>query len=303
EVQWLKEAVPLANGDSTELLLENINVEDGGIYSAIVTNRAGTIKSEPTVIEILPMITYQPESQYFSTFGGTAIFDVRAIGTPPLTYRWLKDGKLLLETDEPRLVIDRVSGEDGGEYRVVVANQAGQAMSESVSLLVPPFISQHPHSKIVRAGDDVEFTVQAVGKEPFEYQWMKNGQIIPGETEASLQLQNVEGDDSARYTVKVTNEVGEVTSEDALLSISPQIITAPEAKTAAIGSNITFSVEAEGTRPLHYQWTKDGNTLGNRNDATLTLTGIKPEDAGAYSVIISNAAGIAISESVSLEVE
>lgn len=303
EIQWLKEAVPVTDGDSPELLLENIDVEDGGIYSAIISNRAGTIKSEPTAIEILPLITYQPESQFFSSFGGTAIFDVRAIGTPPLTYRWMKDGKLFLETDDPRLVIDQITGEDGGEYRVIVANPAGEVESEPASLLVPPFISQHPRSKTVRAGDEVEFEVKAVGKDPFEYQWMKNGQPIPGETGPSLHLQDTKGEDSARYTVKVSNEVGEITSEDALLSISPNILTPPETTTATAGSDVTFFVEAEGTRPLHYQWTKNGNTLPNGNQASLTLTRINSEDAGFYSVIVSNAAGIAISESASLQIE
>lgn len=303
EIQWLREGIPLPEATGKTLVLPDVQVSDGGIYSAVVSNEAGRIQSDPVTIRIIPYIIFQPESQVFSTFGGTAVFDVRATGSPPLTYNWMKDGQFLVSLTEPRLVIEQVRAEDAGEYQVVVANEAGEVTSEPANLVVPPFISSHPQSQTVKAGENVEFTVRASGSQPFEYQWLKNGEPLRGEEGTALQLQNVNGTDSARYSVVVTNEVGSDTSQDGMLSISPNIVTAPESVVASPGSEVALLVEAEGGSPLFYQWTKDGNLLSEARSESLIFESVDADDAGFYSVIVSNAAGIAISDSVQIEVK
>ena len=65
------------------------------------------------------------------------------------------------------------------------------------------------------------------------------------------------------------------------------IIAHPASQTLIAGSNVTFSVQADGPSPLHYQWFKDAVTLPGATNASLTLTQVKLADAGSYSVTIS----------------
>ncbi len=303
EIQWLREGVPMEDATGPELVLPNIAVRDGGIYSAVVSNPAGRIRSEPVAVRIIPHILLQPEPQIFSSFGGTAVFEVRAIGSLPLSYHWIKDGRPLTTTPEPRLVVENVQAEDSGVYQVIVRNQAGQVESEPANLTVPPAIAMHPQSQTVDAGEAVTFSVRALGTEPFSFQWLKDGEPISGAESPSLRLESVNGIDGARYSVVVTNEVGAATSEAATLSIAPVIVRHPEAADIPVGGNIVLTVEAEGGQPLYYQWAKNGNYIPEAEDPILRIDNAAESDTGIYAVIVSNAAGIQVSESVRVRVE
>lgn len=89
---------------------------------------------------------------------------------------------------------------------------------------------------------------------------------------------------------------------------APAIASGPTGQTTAVGANVQFLVTASGAAPLAYQWRKDGQPLaniGNRSGATaahLTLTAVTAADAGAYDVIVTNAAGAATSATAHLVV-
>jgi uncharacterized delta-60 repeat protein len=69
-----------------------------------------------------------------------------------------------------------------------------------------------------------------------------------------------------------------------------------------LGQSVTFSVVADGTEGLSYQWWKDGNALPQANDASLTLTNLQWADAGYYSVVVSNRYGSVASPPARLKV-
>ncbi|HJN81575.1 MAG TPA: immunoglobulin domain-containing protein, partial [Verrucomicrobiota bacterium] len=52
---------------------------------------------------------------------------------------------------------------------------------------------------------------------------------------------------------------------------------------------IDLSVTAEGTPPLSYQWTKDGEAITGATGPGMTLANLEPDDAGEYTVKVSNA--------------
>ncbi len=86
---------------------------------------------------------------------------------------------------------------------------------------VPPLIVTQPASQLVPAGAIVTFTVSATGTEPFSYQWQKNGQALPGATDASLTLASVTLDDGGSYRVLVSNGGGSSLSSNAVLTVTP----------------------------------------------------------------------------------
>jgi hypothetical protein len=57
------------------------------------------------------------------------------------------------------------------------------------------------------------------------------------------------------------------------------------------GKTISFSIAATGIAPLQYQWKFNGKTIPAATDSTLTLKNVQSNQAGAYTVSISNQAG------------
>ncbi len=82
----------------------------------------------------------------------------------------------------------------------------------------------------------------------------------------------------------------------------PAITAQPASVTTGIGQDVTLSVEASGTEPLNYQWRFNGANLVNGSgisgvqESTLSISGISVEEAGRYTVAVSNAAGTVISK-------
>lgn len=82
---------------------------------------------------------------------------------------------------------------------------------------------------------------------------------------------------------------------------SPPTLTAqPQDRTINQAATATFSVTATGTPPLHYQWRFNGTNLAGATASVFTRSNVQPPDTGAYSVVVSNAAGVASSSNALL---
>ena len=68
------------------------------------------------------------------------------------------------------------------------------------------------------------------------------------------------------------------------------------------GGTTFFTTAATGARPMSYQWRLNGANLPDATNATLVLTNAQPNQAGAYSVVASNAYGTATSSNALLTV-
>ena len=82
----------------------------------------------------------------------------------------------------------------------------------------------------------------------------------------------------------------------------PAIVSQPQNQTVTNGVNITFSVNATGTPPLAYQWQLDSTNLPGATSSNLTLTAVTFDQAGFYTVVITNALGSAGSDPFTLSV-
>lgn len=85
-------------------------------------------------------------------------------------------------------------------------------------------------------------------------------------------------------------------------STAPTITAHPQSDTKNIGFDVVFGVTATGTTPFSYQWKKAGTDISGATNATLTLLDITSTDQASYSVVVSNSAGPATSDSATLTV-
>jgi hypothetical protein len=95
----------------------------------------------------------------------------------------------------------------------------------------PPMITSQPMDTTVPVGRRARFSVTATGAEPLSYQWTKNGTTIIGATRMIYTSPpTTRADNGALFAVVVTNPGGNVTSDNATLTVkrhrSPPTITA-----------------------------------------------------------------------------
>ena len=87
---------------------------------------------------------------------------------------------------------------------------------------------------------------------------------------------------------------------------TPFFVYVPGARTNETGTSASLSVNAAMMQPGTYQWLKDGVPLTNEarmsglNGPHLIVSNVQRSDAGDYSLMLSNNAGVAISSNISL---
>lgn len=87
-------------------------------------------------------------------------------------------------------------------------------------------------------------------------------------------------------------------------SVSPPgIASQPAGGEIGEGRSFTFTVAANGSAPLAYQWQFGGNAIPNATATTFTLDPVRMEDAGRYTVTVNNSAGSATSAAAILTVK
>jgi sugar lactone lactonase YvrE len=83
---------------------------------------------------------------------------------------------------------------------------------------------------------------------------------------------------------------------------APAITTAPSDASTVTGRQVSFTVIATGAVTLRYQWAKDGTNILGALGATYTLYSPQVQDAGHYTVTVTNPNGTITSSPVTLTV-
>jgi hypothetical protein len=132
-----------------------------------------------------------------------------------------------------------------------------------------PSITMHPASQTVQPGASVTFSVRASGPAPLRYQWQRNGVNISGATNPDYTIASVvQSDNGARFRAVVTNDFGNVISNEAVLTVSgnqPPVgtIAQPAAGTMYSGGQViaysgTGTDTEDGTLPASaFTWRID----------------------------------------------
>lgn len=314
----------IASGATTATLtLTGVLKGDEGAYTVAATNSVNQgISLGATLTVNDPVITTQPTASQTVTPGTTVNLSVVAAGTPTVSYRWqkggvdLSNGGVVSGATTTNLTLTGVSTTDSGTYTCAVTNGSGAGVISSIAVVtvVDPAILTSPASLTNNYGTSASFTVSAVGTPPFTYCWLKNGVSlanggnVSGATTDTLTLNPVSYLDVASYSVIVTNGIGATTtSASASLTVNdPYIVTQPSSRTNTDGTPATFTVSANGSPTLTYEWRKGATALVNGGDisgadtATLTLANVASATAGSYSVIVSNAGGLSATSSAAV---
>ena len=132
------------------------------------------------------------------------------------------------------------------------------------AVVAQPVITNQPQDQTVFAGTTATFSVGATGTPPLSYQWRRyfnSTQFtnLPGATEATLVLTNIQATAVLRFGVVVTDGVSlsKTSSLARLTVVTPPSIT-PANPTASLFADVTLLATNASTAPLSYQWLFNG---------------------------------------------
>ncbi len=285
------------------ILLGALLVMSVGVLGGCV---AGTPPSDSA-----PVIMQQPTNQSAAE-GGSATFSVLATGAMPLTYQWYMNGSAVGTNASAFTISNAAANQDQATVYVTVSNAKGVATSTTAKLSVTaaatePTITTQPVGQTVTAGATATFTVVANGTAPLTYQWYLNGTAAGTDSNTYAISGTTIAQNGASVYVKVSNSAGSVTSKTVNLTVdaaatAPTITTQPMAQAVTAGATATFTVSANGTAPLTYQWFLNGSAAGT-NSSTFEISGTTIAQNGASVYVkVSNAAGSKTSNTVKLTV-
>ncbi len=281
-----------------------------------------------------PVITSEPAG-YSGNPGDTATFTVglNAASVTPLGYQWFNgstpladgptgSGSTLAGSTSASLVITSAQPADTGNYTVVITNVYGSVTSSPAAVLTisagavaPAITGPLPASQTVVAGGNLTLTASVSGNPAPAVQWQfngnplidgptGNGDSLAGSTSSALTLSNVQYPASqGTYAIIATNSAGAATNYVILNVLVPPVITnQPVSLVVTNTQSAVFSVVAGGVPAPTYQWyfNSTGNPIAGATNANYTIASTGPANAGAYFVIIHNAAGNLTSSNATL---
>ena len=166
--------------------------------------------------------------------------------------------------------VDLKVADDGSLYYLARGSGSGAGVVFRVTFgASAPSITMHPSSRTVQPGASVTFSVRASGPAPLRYQWQRNGADIAGATAQDLTIASVTASDNgARFRARVTNDFGNVLSNEAVLTVSTNgaptgTITQPSAGALYSGGSViayagTATDPQDGTLPASaFTWRVD----------------------------------------------
>jgi hypothetical protein len=305
--QWSHEGTDLPDATNATLTIPSAQLSDAGNYVVRVSNLFGTQISSNAllIVGIVPFVTTQPTNAAVAV-GSDAAFTITADGTAPLTFQWTFNGTNVVDATNSTLMLTNVQMTAAGEYAVQVFNAFGMDQSSNAVLAVgdPPVITGQPTNQTLVLGTPASFTVTVTGTEPLNYQWSHQGADLPDATNATLAIPSAQLSDAGNYAVRISNLFGAQSSSNALLTVGivPFVTTQPTNAAVAVGSDAAFTITADGSAPLTFQWSFNGTNVTDATNSTLMLTNVQMTAAGEYAVQVFNAFGMDQSSNAVLEV-
>lgn len=128
----------------------------------------------------------------------------------------------------------------------------------------PPGINTHPESVLVQTGDSVEISVDASGPGALNYLWRKDGEPLPGTSDARLNIQNLNEAAAGTYDVQISSQFGTVTSQPAFITFTPleqSLYLGPLENRSILDGPVLLEGESDSRLPVAFEVTGGPATI------------------------------------------
>lgn len=204
--QWFHGPTILPGQTNSVLILTNVAAGDAGTYSIVVSNSTGAVMTNSATLTVNPGTSLiMAPSNSTNCPGTTAYFSINAAGSG-LAYQWYYGTNSIPNQTSSVLAVSNVTAGSAGEYTVVVTGECGD-ITNSALLMVNQNVSVAPLPDVTNiVGSDLMVTAEASGTGPFTYQWFQGTTQLPGQTNSTLVLGNLQPSNAGPYSVSVSGE-------------------------------------------------------------------------------------------------
>lgn len=307
--QWFFNRLPLQGATSSNHTIDNLIPKRVGTYTVRIADSAGLFKeSRSAIVEIgpVPWIVSQdkvedfvfntnaPAGQNFSAFAMSTMSAMTAGGLPPFfsvtvgfPYTQVAnntnsgaDIDCFGISTATRWIGFRVTNDVSAIGSVLRVDTAGSEIPTGVALFrfTSPACLQYPDCM---AGNLLRCDTNSVGG---------SYSVVQVSTGPGLQyIAYADGLDGAQGIVNFNWQIG----RPPIIDITKSNCTL----VAAVSNNVTLLAGVTNAVPApHYQWYLYGQAVTNATNSTLPFTQVKSSQAGCYSVVASNFAGLVTNE-------
>lgn len=293
--QWQKNGVNVSNATSSSYVLPTVSLADSGAsFRCIVTNSAGSVISNAAVLTVNRSV------------GGTILFAANAGGeryvSPATGIVYSKDSLVsggntyrssnrpILDTDDDDMYLTERWGMfsynipvSNGEYEVELKfcetywTQAGQRIF---------------HVNIEEQRVLSNFDLLTIVQRNTAY----DRRFLTSVNDGVLNVRFTPVVDNARLSGIVVRSVSSTPQP-------PVVTTQPVNQSVTEGGTASFSVAANGSQPLAFQWQRNGVNVQGATSSMYTISQVSGSDSGSvYRALVSNAAGSVMSNEARLDV-
>lgn len=167
-----------------KILFFKTRLEDSGKYLCWVNNTVGEETIQVTLTVTAPLTAHlQPQVQIIDV-DKNATFQCIISGYPVHEITWLHDGKPILRdnrveifTDPPRIIVQKIQKDDQGMYQCIVANEWEQIQSTAELQLgdATPELLYWFSEQTLQPGPTVSLKCVATGNPPPQFTWNLDG--------------------------------------------------------------------------------------------------------------------------------
>lgn len=295
--KWKKNGAYISGAENATFTISSASSSDVGSYSCEVTGTCYTVESTSANLTYLnPTVIASNPTGITVCEGDDINLSVGATGSGTVTYQWKQNGHNLVGKTSSTLLIENAETFHFGSYTCDVTADCGTVSSQAATVIVNSLarITSQPSSITVCEGTNVTFDVAATGT-GLSYQWQyynTSSNQWTNSTASGNQTNSVKPSAGYQYRCVVTGVCNSVTSNSAVLTVTPAIddITAISgASSVDYNTTQTYSVTNDPAA-TNYSWAvPSGATItSGQGTSSINVSYGSSAVAGNISVTASN---------------
>lgn len=228
--------------------------------------------------------------------GMAASLRVAATGNGPLAYQWLRDGAEIAGATGPVLALDALAAADAGSYSVQVTTGSASATSAPARVDVTGPGARITSFKRVAAGDESSIRLGIDGPpgravhvfasdDLVTWSWLADGAGASG----TVTVDDPAAATAPRRFYQAAWEADKVS-----------VLDPARHQAVVLGGAATLGVGFTANGPVAFQWLKDGVEIAGATGPELAVSDAASDDAGIYTVRVTNGTASATSQPITL---
>lgn len=149
-----------------------------------------------------------------------------------------------------------------------------------------PQIIESPQNLTLPAGSPFTLSIAARSDSAMTFQWLKDGQIIPGATLPVFTVSNATPAEAGSYTVTISNIGGTVTTAPGVVTLGTGSLTITQQPPATLplvpNQPGSLSIAATAASAISYQWHIGTRPIAGATSATLNIPPLTRGTEGVY---------------------